>query len=440
MKIPKSPPDLKSIIPSIDPERFHELFFKLEDSQFNDKYLHWDELRRRKPPGEYSLNEWWFILKFNRKATYRATPLLDNSGQYFQYGMNDLIHEKLHMIDQKAGGRLGMSDNILNSPMKEHYYVSSLMQEAITSSQLEGATTTRQVAKELIRTGRTPRDKSEIMILNNYITMKHIHDLKDERMSPELLLEIHSLISKNTLDHVEQEGRFRNRKENIEVYYERSDIVVHVPPPAEELNDRIQRLCDFANGKDTKGFTHPIIQSIILHFWIGYVHPFVDGNGRTARALFYWSMLRNGYWLFEFLSISQILLNAPAKYGRAYLHTETDDNELNYFIIYNLDVIQKAIKELDKYIHTKTEQLRDAERNLAGMSELNHRQQGLIYHALSHPYQIYTIKSHSESNNCSKITARDDLLKLTEKGFLDKKKVSRQFIFTPAGNLEERLH
>ena len=59
------------------------------------------------------------------------------------------------------------------------------------------------------------------------------------------------------------------------------------------------------------GFIHPMIRSIILHFWLAYDHPFVDGNGRTARALFYWSMLRHGYWLFEFISISQIILKGP---------------------------------------------------------------------------------------------------------------------------------
>src|SRR5205814_10028127 len=56
---------------------------------------------------------------------------------------------------------------------------------------------------------------------------------------------------------------------------------------------------------------HPMVRSMILHFWLAYDHPFVDGNGRTARALFYWSMLRNGYWMFEYITISKIILSGP---------------------------------------------------------------------------------------------------------------------------------
>lgn len=52
-----------------------------------------------------------------------------------------------------------------------------------------------------------------------------------------------------------------------------------------------------------------------LHFMLGYEHPFVDGNGRVARAMFDWAMLRNGYWLFEFISVSRIIRQAPAKYA-----------------------------------------------------------------------------------------------------------------------------
>jgi Fic family protein len=61
---------------------------------------------------------------------------------------------------------------------------------------------------------------------------------------------------------------------------------------------------------------------------LGYEHPFEDGNGRTARALFYWSMLNQGFWLTEFLTVSKILRKAPAKYARSFLYTEQDSNDL----------------------------------------------------------------------------------------------------------------
>jgi Fic family protein len=91
---------------------------------------------------------------------------------------------------------------------------------------------------------------------------------------------------------------------------------------------------------------HPVVRAILIHFMLGYDHPFYDGNGRTARALFYWSLARSGYWLMEYVSISRLLRQAPAQYARAYRHTETDDNDTTYFIVHQLEVIQQAIAAL----------------------------------------------------------------------------------------------
>ncbi|HEC02990.1 MAG TPA: Fic family protein, partial [Phycisphaerales bacterium] len=177
----------------------------------------------------------------------------------------------------------------------------------------------------------------------------------------------------------------------------------------------------------------------ILHFWLAYDHPFVDGNGRVARALFDWSMLRHGYWLFEFVSISQIILKAPAKYGRAFLYTETDDNDLTYFVLHQLNVINRAIKELHAYIKRRTERLQAIEQELRGVAILNHRQRALVSHALRHPHQHYTIRSHQTSHNVVYQTSRIDLLDLEKRGILTARKIGKTWHFMPASNLEEKL-
>ena len=117
----------------------------------------------------------------------------------------------------------------------------------------------------------------------------------------------------------------------------------------------MQRLCDFANADEASlPFVHPVLRAILLHFMIGYDHPFADGNGRTARALFYWSMARSGYWLMEYTSISHILRKAPARYMRAYLHTETDKNDTTYFLLHQLQTIRQAIAALHDYVAKKS--------------------------------------------------------------------------------------
>ena len=78
----------------------------------------------------------------------------------------------------------------------------------------------------------------------------------------------------------------------------------------------IEALCDYAN-RETDDFEHPTIKAIALHCWLALIHPFADGNGRTARALFYLFMLKNDYWLFEYLSISRVILRRRAQYERS---------------------------------------------------------------------------------------------------------------------------
>jgi len=215
--------------------------------------------------------------------------------------------------------------------------------------------------------------------------------------------------------------------------------IFHEPPEADQLEERMMAMCDFANGISPKRFLHPVLRSVILHFWLAYDHPFIDGNGRTARALFYWSMLRNKYWLFEFISISNILRKSPGKYARAFLHTETDENDLTYFIIYQMEVIDRAIRGLHKYINRKARQLRVVESKLRGVVVLNHRQRALISHALRHPGQIYTIRSHKTSHDITYETARTDLRDLADRDLLMSQKIGKTWHYTPSSDIEQKL-
>ena len=112
-------------------------------------------------------------------------------------------------------------------------------------------------------------------------------------------------------------------------------------------------------------------------------------HGRTARALFYWAMAKSGYWLVEFISISHFLRQAPGQYVRAYLHTETDDNDATYFAIHQLTTMRKAIDAVHAYLTRKSEEQHQTERLMARSSalraRLNHRQITLLTHALRHP-------------------------------------------------------
>jgi Fic family protein len=436
MKKPETPPNL-NLFENVTAERLGVIFKAVATPTVKGEYLHWDKLRYRTPPDGLSIDEWWMGLKFHR-SNRKAVPLKGNSGDRFWYTLTEPIPQRLHEIDLGVGGTIQMPEQITNPNTRDRYCVSSLIEEAITSSQIEGAVTTRPVAKEMIRSGRKPKDRSERMILNNFTTMSRLGELKDQPLTKELVFEIHRLITEDTLDDPSAAGRFRRDDEKVVV----NDLygeVYHEPPLAAQLGDRMKAMCDFANEKTPSGFVHPALRSIILHFWLAYDHPFVDGNGRTARALFYWSMLRHKYWLCEFISISPIILKAPGRYQLAFLYTETDENDLTYFILYHLDVMQRAIGQLHDYIKRKSEQVRKLDSELRGVAMLNHRQRALISHALRHPNHVYSIESHRRSHNVVYETARTDLTDLATHGLLKAWKAGRTWCFTPDRDLEERL-
>lgn len=431
MKIPQKPPGFSDLLTQIDDDRFPEIL-RLGEALISGKYLHWDSLRHRQPPEGLTHEEWWLGVKYSRISAREEMPLLQKDGTPFHLVYVAPSRQRLHRIDQSFG-MAGPSTSDMKKTVDTHgpkcLLANSLMEEAIRSSQLEGASTTRSNAKEMIRARRKPRDRSEQMILNNFMAMERIEELAEESLTPEAFFELHRILMEGTLDQPEKAGVFRTDEDDIVVGLLHSIDTAHVPPPAEELPARLKRVLSFANGDTPADWLHPVLRAVILHFMIGYDHPFVDGNGRTARALFYWCMVRYGYPLTKYLSISKILREAPARYARAYLHTENDDGDLTYFVVHQLEVIWRSIEGLEQYVERKAATAREIEEALKSTPGLNHRQLKLLGHAIRHPGHQYTVQSHRTSHRVATNTARSDLLSLAEKGLLIQTKLGRKFVF-----------
>jgi len=385
--------------------------------RIQDDYLYWDKIKYLS--GEPNPIQLWSAVKLYRRLN--ATTVL--FGEYnFQFVITDYMQRALHHFDMHIGGTLGSNIGIADTD-KTKYVISSIMEEAISSSQMEGANTTRKKAKEMIQQDRKPKNKSEQMIMNNFITMKHIVQHKNEEISPEKILQIHKLITNNTLDNIEDEGSFRDNNDIHVVNYSNSEIV-HTPPTKEELSTLINSLCSFFN-KDGKNFIHPIIKGCIIHFMFAWIHPFCDGNGRTARAIFYWYMLKKGYWLTEYLSISRIIKDTKSQYEKSFLYSESDANDLSYFITYHIKTMEKAFDALKEYIDRKQKEVFQAAKfmKIPGINDRMAQILKLIYEDAD---RILNIKEVESRFNVSKYTARMDLKGLVDLEFLDVIQVNKK--------------
>jgi Fic family protein len=406
-------------------------------------YLHWDELRRRKPPAGLTIEQWWFMVKMRRMASARSLePLADSGGNPFSYNLTDSVLKRCDELVWLKSDRIELGGQMVDSDDQRRRLVDSWVSEAITSSQLEGAATTRRVAEEMLRSGRKPRDHSERMIANNYDAIRFVSQRRDDPLTPEFLLEIHRIVTDGTLNDPADAGRIQTADEKRVGVWDRSeDRFIHTPPKAEELPRRLELLCDFGNGKFPKdSYLPPVLRAITLHFLVGYDHYFVDGNGRTARTLFYWSLLHEGYQLAEYLTISNILNNAPIKYGRAYLLTETDAGDLTYFFLYQLEVLSRATTELRQSLRDSAQNLRDAQARAQRLDDhLNHRQLVVVDHALRHPGFRYTAESHAASHRITTQTARTDLDALVKADILVRTQDGRRFTWHPSPDLASLL-
>ncbi|SFV71328.1 hypothetical protein MNB_SV-13-2142 [hydrothermal vent metagenome] len=433
-----SPDNLAVVLHMMQNDSYLMKYFRETDKK--GRYLYWNEFKWRVDRND-DVKKAWLITKWCRFTKRKSISLFDKNQEEFHYCIPDSLEAKFYKIAKLSGEGMTSSINI-----KQKFLISSLMmEEAISSAQLEGASTTRVVAKKMLVEERKPRSEDEQMILNNYFLMREVKSLLDAPLSIDLIRHFHKIATHKTSENSVIPGEFRTDNE-IVITDGVDGEILHQPPDYKEIEERLEKLCDFANtmhsGENGNIFIDPIVKAIILHFMIGYEHPFADGNGRTARAIFYWFMLQNGFSFFEYLSISKLLKVAPVKYGMAYLYTEIDENDLTYFLYYQADIILRAMDELFQYLDEKSQEFEDVVdllENSKLSDNLNFIQKNIVKKAMKNPGRIFTVKEISNAYEVSDNTARKYLKKLAQYKLLAPVKEGRMVKYIALADIKDVL-
>ena len=395
----------------------------------NADYEYWDKAKYKKLPEGFTPQMLW--------ANVKASRLRSMIPVWNKYSINLCVTSQMqrlcHEFDMKFGSFWEVEGDTQSSERK-YYLSSSLMEEAIYSSKMEGASTTRIVAKDMLRKKKSPQNKSQQMIVNNYNTIQYIVEHKDEPLTEELLLTIHRLMTEKTLDNPEDAGRFRTNDKVVVADMVEGDII-YTPPSFQEIPEFVESLCNFFNNDNPRTFIHPIIRGIIVHFMLAFMHPFVDGNGRTARALFYWYMLKEGYKLTEYMSISRVIAKSKSNYEKAFRYVENDGNDMGYFVAYNLEALEISFQQLRDYIQRKQRE-KSAASSFMMAGNINQRQALVLQRLKEEPGTIFTVKDVQEQFSVSSMTARKDLSDLVKQGYMTEialNKVTRGYIKVQEG-------
>lgn len=451
MKTPVPPPyrlaDLRErVIASLmdmDDERRLAIIQALAGGLDDPEYRPWEYYFRVEPVREgLSREEWWCAVRTARAATARPTPFTMKDGTRLTFNLPDRFLRLNEDITAQARGQVELPGEVATQGTRDRYLINSLYEEAITSSQMEGASTTRRDAKKMLREKKSPRTRSERMILNNFLALEYVRDHVTDELTPEFICEVHRIVTDGTLDNPSDAGRLQQEGEGrVRICgSENEDQVLHVPPPASELPERMKRLCAFVNGEGecASQYVPPLVRALIVHFMMGYDHYFVDGNGRAARVIAHWVMLREGFFLMDFVPVSRLLHKAHAQYARSFLEVEQDEGDLTYFLIWHAQIILRGIRELHEYLATKSRQMEQM-KGLLRLTDLNNRQIGVIEEALRDPSITVTAAAHADKYRVAAQTAHTDLRGLEEAGYVRRVKRGRSFEWYPVPDLNRRV-
>lgn len=387
---------------------------------FNERYLAKKEIQYR-VPNVVNIEIFWETIVQSRKSTSTLVPLLDQKNNYFWFNITKEIKANIDEIEKSA------TEDIFKS-VPESFEMSviadALIDEAYNSSVIEGAFSTKRRTKEMIEKNLEPINKSEIMILNNYRALSYILENLDHPFTESTILSIYKILTKNTLDKDNEVEKYRN--DTVYIWDRKTNSITYTAPDHTMVQSLMDTLLKFINENT---HFHPVIKACIIHFYFVYIHPFFDGNGRTARAISYMYLLQNGYNFFKFFSISSVINEEKNKYYDAIQNTEDLDSDMTYFINYYTSMIVRAILKIKN--NFRKEFGRKLIKDTMAMTDiiLSKRQYKIINHLITVDKNFITISEYQKRYKVSYETARSDLNELTLLGFFKKRKTGKKFIY-----------
>lgn len=262
-----------------------------------------------------------------KKMSYKYEDNLDefiNTLKQIEYKfipLNDFKSNNICYLKFANGVNLN-TVKLLCQSQNSKYGKIALENEIIATNAIEDIDFNRDSVRNILN-GLLPADESEERILgikrgfefiadkSNKITEKNIYKLYQMTIG-EFLSEDDKLVNGNFYRH--------------DSVYIMSDKIEHTGIDSKKLNEYMSNLVKFINQKDD---INDLIKAVIIHFYIGYLHPYFDGNGRMARLIHLWYLIQQGYTTALFIPFSKLIKKNKNKYYNAYTLVEENAKYLD---------------------------------------------------------------------------------------------------------------
>lgn len=281
------------------------------------------------------------FIKILKTTYYESIPLKDFAGR------------KLCYLGSATGINL-KAVKLLYTAQNKSYGMSAVENEIISTSAIENIDFNRDSVRKIMK-GYAPKDEEE----NRIFGLKKGFDFisnKENKITEE---NIYKLYAMAIGDFLEEENKLK--KGNYyrhDTVYVVSDVVEHSGIDYKKLPDYMNALVEFINDDDN---INDLLKAAIIHFYIAYLHPYFDGNGRMARMLHLWFLIQKGYETTLFVPFSSYIEKSRKKYYNAFTLIEdnkkySDVIDITPFLLYFIqNVYDKIVNEkhsddtLEKY-------------------------------------------------------------------------------------------
>jgi len=298
----------------------------------------------------------------------------------------------------------------------------ALILEAHHTTHIEGTRLTLGESEQLLK-GRTPantdpEDAKELLNYRDAFNLVADYLNSDSPVTEGLIREIHKCLVKGVRGNSAAPGEYR--KIQNYVVSSKTGETVYTPPPAYEVQRMMQELVDHVNHTND---VHPVFVSGIAQFQLVHIHPFLDGNGRSARLLSTLCLYRKGYDFKRLFTISEYYDRNRSDYYKAIQSVRENDMDMTGWLEYFTHALSEQMQEIkikgEVVIRTDV---------LGKRHNLSERQTKAVQHILQ--YGELTIKEFAEL--CSDTPRRSlqrDLKNLVDKGLLRTEGATNQLIY-----------
>ena len=379
-------------------------------NNLNNNYVHWDKFKDMQLPADTNREQLWQLTQTEREQGFFRRITM--GGLITKWWLSNSIEQQLHQLDIGLAGGRGLEALLENKQIHRHK-TNALLDESISSAQLAGAVVSKKAAREMLLKKRLPQNNDEQICINIFRALQLAFSKAGAPLSNEFFLQLHQTLTKDTIK-LKGIGQYRtNNKADVSNVDFGGNYKI---PDAKLLPQAMEMLIAFYNDDMLPFFIHPLLKACLLHYLLTSLRPFKDANGRMARLMVQLYLLKKGYWVAEFISVSNVIAKFKPQYHKSFAQSQTDGNNMGYFLQFYLQSVQMAYKSLNSFISRTTRE--KTERSQTKLPGYNERQTAVLQWIKEDAEKIATIRELRSVYGVSKETARTDLSALVEKGWL----------------------